>query len=64
MRQLHTGAYVSLLTPGETDCMYRLPSKKDYHVYITRLCPTVHHGRYDGVTWTGPLRAPDETAKR
>ena len=35
MCQVHTDAYVSLLTPGEPDFI-RLPPEKDYHVYITR----------------------------
>ena len=39
MCQLHTGAYVSLLAPGETDySVYRLPPKKDYHVHILHVC--------------------------
>ena len=33
MCQVHTGAYVSLLAPGKTDCTACQP-KKDYHVYI------------------------------
>ena len=38
MCQVHTGAYVSPLVPGKTDYfeIYRLPPKKDYHVYIAR----------------------------
>ena len=36
MCQVHTGAYVSLLAPGKTDYIYRLPPKEDYHVYIAR----------------------------
>ena len=34
MCQVHTGAYILLLTPGETDyLLYRSPPEKDYHVY-------------------------------
>ena len=36
MRQVHTGAYVSLLAPGKNNRLYRLPPKKNYHVYIAR----------------------------
>ena len=36
MCQVHTGAYVSFFVPGKTDYIYRLPPKKDYHVYIAR----------------------------
>ena len=36
MCQVRTGEYVSLLEPGKTDYIYRLPPEKDYHVYIAR----------------------------
>ena len=29
MYQVNTGAYVSLLAPGKTDYLHRLPPKKD-----------------------------------
>ena len=51
MCQVHTGAYVSLLTPGETDYIYRLPPKKDYHVYITRSIYHYAYARQTQVNW-------------
>ena len=40
MCEVHTGAYVSLLirliTRAWQNRLYRLPPKKNYHVYITR----------------------------
>ena len=40
MCQVHTGASVSLLAPGNPR-LYRLPPKKDYHVYIR--CGIYHY---------------------
>ena len=52
MCQAHTGAFVSLLTPGETDYqVYRLPPKKDYHVYIARSTYHYANARQTQVNW-------------
>ena len=52
MCQVHTGAYVSLLVPGETYYqVYRLPPKKDYHVYITRKTYHYAYARPTQVNW-------------
>ena len=57
MSQYHTAAYVSLLAPGKTD-LYRLPPKKDYHVYIARSTYHYAHARQTQVNWK------NETKKR
>ena len=49
-RSTCTGAYVSLLAPGKTDyiyiLLYRLPPKKDYHVYIYIFVVPLRNGFY------------------
>ena len=49
MCQVHTGAYVPLLAPGKTD--FRLPPKKDYHVYIARSTYHYAYARQTPVNW-------------
>ena len=49
MCQVHAGAYVSLLTPGEPTIP--LPPKKDYHVYITRSIYHYVYARQALVNW-------------
>ena len=52
MSQVHTGAYVSLLAPAKTDyTRYRLPPKKDYHVYIVRSTHHYAYARQTQVNW-------------
>ena len=50
MCQIHTGAYVSLLVPGKNR-LYRLPPKKDYHVYIARSTYHYAYARQTQVSW-------------
>ena len=50
MCQVQAGAYVSLLTPGETKYV-RLPPKEDYHVYITRSIYHYAYARQAYVNW-------------
>ena len=44
------GAYVSLLAPVKNR-LYRLPPKKDYHVYITRSIYRYAYARQAQVNW-------------
>ena len=55
MCQVHTGAYVSLVAPGKTNIpgRYRVPPRKDHHVYISRINSTYHYAyaRLTQVNW-------------
>ena len=52
MCQVYIGAYVSLLAPVKTDYLvYRLPPKKDYHVYIARSTYHYAYARQTQVNW-------------
>ena len=50
MCQIHAGAYVSLLAPGK-NILYRLPSRKDYHAYVTRSTYHYAYARQTQVNW-------------
>ena len=53
MCQIHTGAYTSHYTHAWRNRLYRLPPKKDYHVYITRINSIYHYAyaRQTQVNW-------------
>ena len=61
MCRVHTGAYVSLLAPGKTDFMYRLPPKKDYHVYIARSTYHYAYARQTQVNWKSETKRKKKT---
>ena len=49
--QVHNGAYVSLLALEKPTTVYRLPPKKDYHVYIARSTYHYAYARQTQVNW-------------
>ena len=51
MCQVHTGAYVSHYSRLEKPTIYRLPPKKDYHVYIARSTYHYAYARQTQVNW-------------
>ena len=63
MCQVHTGAYVSLLAPGKTAYLYRLPPKKDCHVYIARSTYHYAYARQTQVNWTKETKKRKENIK-
>ena len=62
MCQVHTGAYVSLLAPEKT--LYRLPPKKDYHVYITHSTYHYSYARQTRVNWKNKQRKDKKRKER
>ena len=63
MCQVHTGAYVSLLTPWRNQ-LYRLPPKKDYHVYITRSIYHYAYARQTKVNWKKETKNKQEEKEK
>ena len=64
MCQVHTGAYVSLLASVKTDYVYRLPPKKDCHVYTTRSIYHYAYARQTQVNWKKKQRTNKKRKKR
>ena len=64
MCQVHTGAYVSLLAlaPGKKQ-LYRLPPKKNYHVYIKRGIYHYAHAQQTQVNWKKETKNKEERGK-
>ena len=65
MRQVHTGAYVSLLAPGKTDYTACHPrNTTGYHVYIAR--STYHHAyaRQTQVNWKKETKKRKEDTRK